>query len=590
MDPHISVIADFKTVCPDIEVTDWCLSGHAWVMKRPQDRPDHINSSTWMYLNEDMIRAFQERYDSFLRTFDMFIVCHAATFALIYEKYDKPIVMINSCRYDIPFCWTRDTHMLSTWKNCIQRLHGKGRLTMVSNNKADQLYTKLGCGIEPRYIPSLCAYTKAVYTPTKPTFLCYNGTVPDHPLLTHKKDLPQRHEWSDVTSFRGVVHFPYEVSMMSVFEQFTAGCPLFFPSKAYWKAHPTIQSVSAYWGPHLPGDFAALSTSDAWIELADMYGIFQSPNTHYFDSTEDLLHLIETFEYTDDRELRRAHVQHINQEWSRVIDDIKSHMFRTKHPRHMCYNRLPLLANIVYDANYTNSGVQVQHSYPYREDFIRGDVVFVKTDFLAWFLRNRTISVPITLVTGVSDMSPSQEDCITILSNPHIRTWIGCNIPVQHPKIVKVPIGVGEPERVNGNHETLVGLHASRIPWNEKKDDACVPYHGETHRTRTRSSTLPKLGFEDYMRAIGQHKFVVCQRGNGLDTHRVCEVLLMGSVPVVEHSGLDDMYEQWPVCIVDSLDTIDTTSFVFDEEKYQAFLDVFWIRTCPRMIYENHID
>jgi queuine tRNA-ribosyltransferase len=32
MDLHISVIADFKSLNPDIEVIDWCLSGHSWVM------------------------------------------------------------------------------------------------------------------------------------------------------------------------------------------------------------------------------------------------------------------------------------------------------------------------------------------------------------------------------------------------------------------------------------------------------------------------------------------------------------------------------------------------------------------------------
>lgn len=244
----------------------------------------------------------------------------------------------------------------------------------------------------------------------------------------------------------------------------------------------------------------------------------------------------------------------------------------------MCYNRPALLANIVYDINYAGTGVVPQHSYPYKETFTRGDIVFVKTDLLAWFLKNRTITAPITLVTGVSDLSPTQDDYNAIVSNPNIRKWIGCNIPFRHPKIVKLPIGVGEPERMNGNHETLVALHNARIPWNDKKDEVCIPYHGGTHETRTLTSTLPKLEFVDYMKAIGQHKFVVCQRGNGIDTHRVCEVLLMGSVPIVEQSGLDDMYEQWPVCIVKSFQDIDTSSFVFDESKYEVFLDVFWLR------------
>lgn len=234
MDLHISVIADFKSACPDVEVVDWCLSGHAWVMKRNQDHPDHINPATWKDLTPERIKLFQDKYDSFLKTFDGFIVGFCSAFAMIYEKYNKPILMLNAVRYDIPFCFTKNTTQLTRWKECLDRLNSHGLLTIVSNNKADQLYTKLGCGMQSQLIPSLCLYTNTRYTPTKPTFLVYNGSFPSHPLLTAKKDLPHPHEWSDVTSFRGIVNFPYEVSLMSCFEQFTAGCPMFFPSKAYW--------------------------------------------------------------------------------------------------------------------------------------------------------------------------------------------------------------------------------------------------------------------------------------------------------------------------------------------------------------------
>lgn len=578
MDLHISVIADFKSANPDIEVVDWCLSGHAWVMNRKQDRPKVINPTTWMNLNEKMITDFQQEYDSFLSSFDGFIVGFCSAFAMIFEKYNKPILMLNAVRYDIPFCWTKDMGMLMKWKECLDRLHSDGLLTMVSNNKADQLYTKLGCGLDSVYIPSLCLYTNTQYKPTKPTFLCYSPSFPDHPLLTQKKDLPHPHQWSDITSFRGVVNFPYEVSLMSCFEHFTAGCPLFFPSKSYWKSNPGIQSLSAYWDKQLPDEFAPLSTPQDWIELADMYDIFQSPNTYYFDSTEHLIQLLENFTYVDDMDFRKAHIEKVKRQWKNVIQNIVSNKFWSRSPRHMAYNRLPLLANVVFDINYTGSGVTPQHTYPYKDSFSNGDVVFVKTDYLTWFLNNRKIDVPITLVTGVSDLSPTSEESRRILANPNITKWIGCNILTTHPKIIKLPIGVGEPERINGNHDILVRLHARRIPWTEKLNNICVPYYTATHPSRLVKPTLPKLEFEDYMCELSKHKFVVCHRGNGVDTHRICETLLMGSVPVLEHSGLDDMYSQWPCLIVDSFDKIETTGFVFDHSKYEAFLDVFWLR------------
>ena len=319
MDVHISVIADFKSACPEVEVIDWCLSGHAWVMNRRQDVPNHINAHTWQNITPDMIARFQNEYDSFLRTFDFFIVCHATCFAMIYEKYNKPILMINSVRYDLPFCWSKDMAMLEKHKACLRRLHSEGRLIATSNNKADQLYLKKGCGIESTYIPSLCLYTNTRYSPTRSTFLVYSGTVPDHPLITQKSSLPRPHAWTDITSFKGIVVIPYEISLMSLFEQFTAGCPLFFPSKAYMKANPKIQSMSAYWGDKVPNDLVEFRDLNLWIDLADMYDAFQSPNTHYFDSIPHLYELLEGFVYVDDTSQRQDHVKRVRDAWKETL-------------------------------------------------------------------------------------------------------------------------------------------------------------------------------------------------------------------------------------------------------------------------------
>ena len=578
MDLHISVIADFKSACPEVEVVDWCLSGHAWVMKRNQDYPEHINPMTWNNLNMDMIRRFQDKYDPFLKTFDGFIVGFASSFAMIYEKYDKPIIMMNAIHYDIPFCWTKNHEMIVKWHECLDRLYRKNLITIVSNNRAHEKYTYMGCGVKPIYIPSLCLYTNTTYTPTKLTFLLVNGSVPDHPLITRKSELPPRHEWSDITSFRGVINFPYDITLMSMFEHYTAGCPLFFPSKTYWKSNPHIQSVSAYWDSQTPSYLSYFTSLDNWIDLADPYTAFQSPNTYYFDSIPHLFELIESFEYKDDREFRKEYIQRVKRQWKEVLHTVVSDAFWTKAPRILNYNRLPLLANVVYDIYYAGSGVSPQHVYPYHDPLTRGDVVFVKTDILQWFLDNRKVDVPITLVTGVSDKSPSPSDCQRILSNPNIVRWIGCNILVSHPKVIQVPIGFGEVERVNGKYTQLIELHSQRISWEDKSDIVCVPWHGATNSSRTIEPTLPKLEFDEYMREVSKHKFVVCQRGHGLDTHRVCEVLLMGSVPVVEHSGLDTMYSQWPVLLVDSLTEFETDGFVWDETKYECFLDTLWLR------------
>lgn len=324
MDVHISVIEDFKTIVPPwVEVTDWCMSGHHWVLGKPKAKPKHINADTWKQLNPQMITAFQQEYDTFLRSFDGFVVGYASCFAMVYEKYNKPIVLLNAVRYDVPFCWSKDYAMLKSYKDCLHRLHQSGRLRIISNNKADQLYLQKATGLLADYIPALCLYTGIRYAPTKPTFLCYHAHPPPHPLITPQ--IPSgSFNWSDLCVYRGIIHFPYEISTMSMFEHFAGGMPLFFPSKSFWKSRSdSLTSNVCYWGEALPEELQEFRSHDAWIDLSDVYLAFQSPNTYYYDSWEHLHTLLETFQYVDDRAFREAYIQSARTKWEAILKPIR---------------------------------------------------------------------------------------------------------------------------------------------------------------------------------------------------------------------------------------------------------------------------
>jgi hypothetical protein len=249
--------------------------------------------------------------------------------------------------------------------------------------------------------------------------------------------------------------------------------------------------------------------------------------------------------------------------------------FWSQYPQNLSYNRLPLLANVIYDSDYKGEYIRPQHNNTKPHTiFLPHDIFFVKTELLTNINLN-SINVPIILVSGVSDASPSYDVYIQIITNSNIKKWIGANIPYSHPKIVKVLIGAGEPERVYGNHNDLIALHTNRIKYEQKIHEVCIPYHSQTHSSRSElKSTIPRLEFKEYMKEISKYKFVYCKRGAGIDTHRFSEILLMGSVPIIEHSGLDDLYCRFPCMFVE--DNID--NFVWDETKYQNFLDMFWLR------------
>lgn len=308
MDLHVSVIADVKNILETMghEVVDWSISGHCWVFEREAHYDDIINQDSWYYLNPEMCDRFYEEHKDFLNGFDGFIVTHTPSFSLLYEKTNKPIIIVNSTRYESPF-----TIYPSQWgwlDAYLMKGVEEGRIFIVSNNKGDLRYLQYYTGIESEHIPSLCAYTNARYTGEQKGFIFKAPFNPvfKNPELNQNSRLAHPHFWWQLYSFQGIVHLPYQISTMSIFEQYTANIPLFFPSKEFLyqlqEEHNLLTQLSMYrfwdWGsPNIPGDLNNLNDPSVlrfWIESADFYDETNMPFIQYFDSFEHLEHLLQT--------------------------------------------------------------------------------------------------------------------------------------------------------------------------------------------------------------------------------------------------------------------------------------------------------
>lgn len=300
LDLHVSVIEDFKSICaklygPHVEITNWSLSGHNWVFNKPTENTKVITPDSWFDIDQTMVDAFQAEYDETLKTYDAFVVTHTPVFALLFEKYQKPILIINSCRYDMPFCWSQN-HENKEWLNkALVRMCQTKQCVIVSNNAADQAYIMSAIPVHSHVLPSLCQYTNAKHKPQHHAFMCYGNRsiFPEHELLVQR---PKQFTWSSLCAYRGIVHTPYEMSTMSIFEQFWAGVPLFFPTKRYYVEcvfNETMDFVSIY-SKH-EGGMLSLEDMIPWLELADFY---RFPYIHYYDSAEDLIQQLESFEDT----------------------------------------------------------------------------------------------------------------------------------------------------------------------------------------------------------------------------------------------------------------------------------------------------
>lgn len=316
LDLHISVIEDIKyifdTLCTNVEITDWSISGHTWVFNKSKMNVDHINSDTWRNINMEMIYKFQDKYDEMLKKYDGFIVTHTPVFCLLFEKYDKPIYLVNSCRYVQPYCWNKNYDMLKILDDSLKRMWDNKQLIAISNNKADQRFLELGTKIKSHHIPSLCLYTNSKYNCNSNKVIVMGTTrkdiLPKIDNVVYKDDLRGRYKWEDLYKYKAIILLPYEVSTMSLFEYYSANVPLFIPSKDFFKSliltrkYPCIGSRYFNYQPPKCFDeaidgYPGEKFLNFWLNKADYYDSNNMPHIIYFSSFDELQNLILSTDY-----------------------------------------------------------------------------------------------------------------------------------------------------------------------------------------------------------------------------------------------------------------------------------------------------
>jgi hypothetical protein len=313
IDLHIAVIGDIKNIFASLghEVESYSISNHAWLIDNPKSSVKLINQENWREISPEMVEQFYQEYKNYLIQFDGFIVTHAASFALLYEKFNKPIIIVNSTRYQNEFIFD-----YKKWKwlnNYLKKGVANNKIYIISNNKGDQNYLKYYTGLDSEVIPSLCLYTKAKYSGKKQGFI-----VKDRLNLSFKnifkkpeliKILAGNYKWQELYDFQGIIHFPYQISTMSLFEQYSANIPLFFPTKNFLlslhKEYPKriLSELSFYQvkkklffpkGNNNPDNIKNHEVLKYWVDNADFYDSKNMPYIQYFNSFKDLEYLLET--------------------------------------------------------------------------------------------------------------------------------------------------------------------------------------------------------------------------------------------------------------------------------------------------------
>jgi len=348
LDLHIAVIEDIKYIIKklynnDIEIINWSLNDMYWLFPNEKIHVDFINQNTWKHINKIMIDNFVERYYDFLSQFDGFIVTHTPIFCLLYEKFNKPIILINSCRYEQPLSWDSNNDLVQ-WEilnSKLKDMYDNKILYVVSNNKADCKYLKMGTGIQSIHIPSLCLYTNQKYNPKNNNIIIYNNNginIPHKDNLKNKHDcLGYNYKWESLYEYKGIVHMPYEISTMSIFEQYSANIPLFFPSKHFLKSlisnnnyyfqsrYNKIWNQNCNYHNNLEIAFNDNTWIDFWIDKADYYDEDNFKHIIYFNNFDELHYLVDNIDYINISKKMEEHndyrIDFFLNKWKILIDN-----------------------------------------------------------------------------------------------------------------------------------------------------------------------------------------------------------------------------------------------------------------------------
>ena len=287
IDCHVSVISDVKNIFEKFghSVDHWSLSGHNWVFGFPPCPSPVINSSNWRGLNEEMVEVFYDTHKNELDKYDAFICGYPIAFLKLFERFNKPIIVISAIRYDHPF--SNDSKKL-LWLE--DSLKNNNTIVRITNNEFDQKYCEKFLGNKWQWIPSLCDYTNTTHKPKQRKSVVFSKfpLTSDNTDMVHQVNLGE-YSWEDLYSFESIVHFPYNVSTMSIFEQYQAGVPLSIPSLSFAlelisKGMPLFSEIVFSSRDSSRSRQAFLN--EEWLSYSDFYN--GTIKCSYFDSLDSV--------------------------------------------------------------------------------------------------------------------------------------------------------------------------------------------------------------------------------------------------------------------------------------------------------------
>jgi hypothetical protein len=148
----------------------------------------------------------------------------------------------------------------------------------------------------------------------------------------------------------------------------------------------------------------------------------------------------------------------------------------------------------------------------------------------------------------------------------NVKLHLAQNCLITNDKLLSIPIGIENSQWFN--HDIFHNIRKNNF---KKTKHIYFYFNINTHQSRQDCYNKLKNKLiwntrknkKEYFIELAQHKYAICPRGNGLDTHRIWECLYLNVIPIVIKSDFPNIYNL-PIIILnnwESIDTIDTFTF-----------------------------
>ena len=166
-------------------------------------------------------------------------------------------------------------------------------------------------------------------------------------------------------------------------------------------------------------------------------------------------------------------------------------------------------------------------------------------------------------------ISHNSDHGISYIKN--IKLHLAQNCLINNSNLVPLPIGIQNTQWFD--HNIFSNIRKMNI---KKSKDIYFYFNMDTHSSRYNCYNILKNKLEwnvnrnkvEYFIELSKHKYAICPRGNGIDTHRIWECLYLNVIPIVlkeDNIKIDNL----PIIFIDKWEDIDNINFLNIQFKNQ---------------------